>query len=152
MPKVQSQTKIDPSKPQAGLALLPLISLVSAIISVGLTIAASFFKPKSKSGGGRENVDGSGPTVVGTSAFAPKSGFDSVQQPAGIGLTIPLVYANRESLGVSTNPPRPAGLYGGVRVSTPLIWSAMLSLGGSQMLRSIFLLGEGSITGLDLKG
>lgn len=150
--EVQSQTKIDPSKPQAGLALLPLISLVSAIISVGLTIAASFFKPKSKSGGGRENVDGSGPTVVGTSAFAPKSGFDSVQQPAGIGLTIPLVYANRESLGVSTNPPRPAGLYGGVRVSTPLIWSAMLSLGGSQMLRSIFLLGEGSITGLDLKG
>ena len=52
-----------------------------------------------------------------------------------IGSIVPLVYARREEVdGI---------IYGGTRVNTNLLWSQVLSLGGDQMLRAIYLVGEG---------
>jgi hypothetical protein len=55
-----------------------------------------------------------------------------------------VVYANRETINGIT--------YGGVRVNATLLWSQIWSLGGSQMLRAVFMLGEGPLAGLDPGG
>lgn len=82
-----------------------------------------------------------GQNIVGRTEYAPKAGFDSLQNVVEIGSTIPLVYAKRETINGVT--------YGGVRVNTNLLWSQMQSLGGSQMLRAVFLISEGGIGAID---
>jgi hypothetical protein len=62
----------------------------------------------------------------------------------GLGTTIPLVYALRETISGNS--------FGGVRVNTPLLWSQIWSLGSSQMLRAVFLLGEGRLDSIDTQG
>ena len=68
-------------------------------------------------------------------------GFDSTQDIARIGQTIPLIFTKREMVN--------GQMVGGVRFSCPLIWSQLESLGGSQRLKALFLLGEGAITSID---
>ena len=126
----------------AGLETLAIISLVLTVISIGLTIVASFFKPQP---GGRpaqlEANQGSPDSVSSIRRYAPRYGFDAVQEPATIGTTVPLIYALREDFNGRT--------VGGIRINMPLLWSQVRSLGGSQLLRAIFLLSEGPIGRLD---
>lgn len=122
---------------------LSIIAIVSTLISVGLTIAASFFKPKPGRPAQLEQRNQQGTTINTQRRYVPRTGFDAVQEPAAIGSTIPLIYALRESFG--------EGTYGGVRVNMPLLWSQVQSYGGSQLLRAIFLLSEGEIHSLDLR-
>jgi hypothetical protein len=119
----------------AGGETLAIISLISTIISVGLTIV-SLFLPKPKQGQ-LTNRQVEGETLRTPALFAPTYGFESVQDIAPLGDPIPLVYAKREFID--------GQWYGGVRLSTPLLWSQMWSLGGSQLLRGVFLVGEGEI-------
>lgn len=129
----------------AGLETLAIISLALTVLSVGFTIAASFFKPKpnennpaqlkQRSRGGRSRTE--------NERFAPRYGFDSSQDITTLGSIIPIVYALRETISGTT--------YGGVRVNTPLLWSQLYSLGGSQLLRALFLVSEGPITSLDAR-
>lgn len=126
-------------------AILPVtIGVILLTIGTLLSTAASFFKPKPGGGGGgiRQNTD-QGQNIVNQSEFAPKAGFDSLQNVVELGSTIPLVYANRESINDIT--------YGGVRVNTNLLWSQMMSFGNSQLLRAIYLISEGEIGPLDIK-
>lgn len=148
--EVRSRVTIEPGKPQAGFD--PISALVMVVIGVGLQIAASFLKPQQRSGGraGRVNSQQkSGQDITANQRFAPRTGFDSVQEPATLGTTIPVVYARRQELTQQATPPRPAGVYGGIRVNTELIWSQLLSVGGSQMLRAMFMVGEANIDSLD---
>jgi hypothetical protein len=284
--EVYKRAKIQPGTPVAGLETLVIISLVFTVISIGLTIAASFFKPKARQQGTVTTSTSDPDNITRNQKFAPRYGFDSVQQPAVLGSTIPIVYAKRSDLpqqlfdptsvwtgtarsitisgeytitriendcntgnsltvttgpltqapttttdvvrvqrvyapvssrcGVSetltatikyiltkangskvtvaevsqssgfpsfqsgsiritgsiaiidtaTNqvlkqdvitgeatqsagPPRPSGTYGGVRVNLQLIWSQLLSVGGDQFLRSIFLLGEANTASIE---
>jgi hypothetical protein len=146
--QIDSEVKIDPAVPKAGLETL---AIISTVISVGLTIVASFFKPKQKErgGGGVRSQTQDAVNVTRNQRFAPRRGFDSVQQPAILGSTTPIVYANQRSLPAQTTPPRPAGRYGGVRVNMDLLWSQMLSVGGSQVLKALFMIGEGRIGGIE---
>lgn len=124
-------------------ATLAIIAIVASVISVGLTIVASFFKPKPGRPAQLEQNNQQGTTINSQRRYVPRTGFDAVQEPAAIGSTIPLVYALRETFG--------DGTYGGVRVNMPLLWSQVQSYGGSQLLRAIFLLSEGEIQSLDLR-
>lgn len=144
--EVESQVKIDPAKPQAGMAL-GAIALVTGIISVGLTVVASFFKPKGQEPGqgGITATEKQGATITSTSRVAPRIGFDAVQQPSDLGMTVPVIWARRQSLPAQASPPRPAGVYGGVRVNLGLIWSQMVTYQGSHLLRAVFLVGEGPV-------
>ena len=54
------------------------------------------------------------------------------------------MYANRETIG--------GNYYGGIRINMPMLWNQILSLGGGQMLRGVFLLGEGTVSSLDTTG
>lgn len=159
--EVRSRTRIEPGKPQAGLETLVIISIVATVISVGLTIAAMFFKPKaSKGGGGARTRNKQGDDITSNQKFSPRFGFDGVQNPATIGTLIPLVFTLRlgmsqqdyEDNGEFVVPPRPSGTYGGVRVNTSLLWSQLQSQGGNQMLRALLMLGEGPIGQLDQRG
>jgi hypothetical protein len=147
--EVQQRARIEPGKPVAGLETLVVISLVFTAISVGLTIAASFFKPKARQQGVVNTSNPDPDNITRNQKFAPRAGFDSVQKPAILATTIPIIYANRQTLGASSSPLRPNGTYGGIRVNLQLVWSQMLSTGGDQMLRSIFMLGEGDIQSIE---
>jgi len=123
-----------------------VIAITLSVIGIGFQIAASFLKPslpdtgdgrpaqlKERARGGRARTE--------NERFTPRYGFDSTQDITTLGSIIPVVYALREVITGTT--------YGGVRVSTPMLWSQIYSLGGSQLLRAIFLISEGPISTVD---
>jgi hypothetical protein len=120
-------------------AIYAAISLALTAISVGLTIVSIFLvpRPSPTEQGELRTRQRQGDTLRNPSSFAPTYGFEAVQDIAPLGDPIPLIYAKREFLD--------GQWYGGTRVSTPLLWSQIWSLGGSQMLRAMFLVSEGEI-------
>jgi hypothetical protein len=118
-----------------------LINLaISAVLSAAAYLLTPRLKRPGKPGELRQN-DQQGLRLVDRTEFAPKAGISSSQDVVELGSTVPVVWANRETIGSTT--------YGGVRVNCPLLWSQMISLGGSQMLRAVYLLGEAPISGID---
>ena len=107
--------------------------LINLAIGVALTVVAHLLTPKPKAPKFKtppslKTADASGPK-----RFAPQTGFDSVQELAELGDTIPLVFADRD------------GDTGGVRVNTKLLWSQLLSLGSGQQLKGIFLISSATL-------
>ena len=146
--EVQRRAKEQP-EPAVVAGVETIIALTLTVIGIGFQVAASFLKPSvpTQQGGGRPaqlqaRARGDAP-ITNNQRYTPRYGFDSTQDITTLGSTIPLVYALREAISGTT--------YGGVRVSTPMLWSQIYSLGGSQLLRAIFLVGEGPIGGIDLK-
>ena len=139
--QARQRAKEYPSTVVAGAETLAIISLVLTIISIGLTIVASFFKPKPGRPASIEGVDKSQDAINSVERYAPRVGFDAVQEIARIGQVIPLVFTRRETVNGTT--------VGGVRITCPLIWSQIQSYGGNQLLRALFLIGEGEITSID---
>ena len=145
---LQLQEQLSRTRPTSGpVALLDpfTIILIGVAINAALTAAAYLLTPRLKSGPGtpgqlRQN-DQRGLRLVDRTEFAPKAGISSSQDVVELGSTVPVVWCNRETIDGVT--------YGGVRVNCPLLWSQMVSLGGSQMLRAVYLVGEAPITGID---
>jgi len=121
---------------------------ISLLIGVGTTIISSLLKPTlpqpgQAPGQPRQTQDITDP-IIRNSRFAPRYGFDSQQDIATLGSIIPIVYANRELIS--------GDYYGGIRINMPMLWNQILSLGGGQMLRGVFLLGEGTVSSIDTTG
>jgi hypothetical protein len=133
-------SRIEPGKP-VNFLIIPF--LIQLAIGIALSFAASLlFRPKGPSRPAEiRQTSLPGQNIVGRSEYAPKAGFDSLQNVVELGSTVPLVYAKRETIDGVT--------YGGVRVNTNMLWSQMQSLGGSQMLRAVFLISEGTIGAVD---
>jgi hypothetical protein len=123
---------------------LAIISLVLTVVGVGFQIIGFLLQSKDKGPGEIRARQRTGNNQTGITSFAPRAGFDATQDVAGIGAPIPVVYANRETLSGQA--------YGGVRVNLSLLWSQIWSLGGSQMLRCVFMIGEGNISSIDPNG
>lgn len=70
--------------------------------------------------------------------FAPRFGFNTVQNLGKYGDPINLIYTN-----TTTNP------NGGVRVATSLLWSSVKSFGSSQYVQMLLLLGAGGVGAID---
>ena len=124
------------------------LSIISLVIGIGSTVVSSLLRPKPRfdqDAPGRapeiRTSDFGGQRSTLNQRFAPRYGFNATQEISTLGSTIPLVYAKKET--ISGVP------YGGVRVATQLLWSQIYSLGGSQMLRAIFLVGEGPIAEIE---
>lgn len=128
-------SKLRPGEPVAfGLVTFA----VSLVIGIALSAISSLLapKPQVRKTPTVETRNVQGQTIVRGDEFSPKSGFDSVQNVVELGSTVPLVYANRQTIdGIS---------YGGIRVNTNLLWSQIYSVGGGQLLRALFLVGEGN--------
>lgn len=120
--------------------------IVQVVISVGLSLLASALTPRQNQGAPAQikASNQTGESQNSLQAFAPRVGFNSTQDVAALGEPIPVVYANRETIGGIT--------YGGVRTNTTLLWSQILSLGGSQMLRAVCMLAEGRVASIDPDG
>lgn len=120
--------------------------LISLAISIGTSLLSFVLAPSAPRGRSGEirqrRIIGQAQTNL--QVLAPRAGFDAVQDVAAIGEPIPVIYANRETINGVT--------YGGVRVNASLLWSQIWSLGGSQLLRAVFMLGEGRIAGVDPLG
>lgn len=145
MAEVQANARVQPApEVEAGLETLITIAIVATLISIGLTIAASFFKPKPAEPPRLASRNVQGDTVNNIRRYAPRYGFDAQQDIIQLGDTIPLVYARRQLIGGT--------YYGGIRVNLTLLWSQLWSLGGSQLLRAIFLLAEGEVESIDTNG
>ena len=112
--------------------------LIPLIIGIALSFVAALLAPKPKlpEEPPEQRNEGGQNFVTGNRA-APTSGFDTVQNVVEVGSVISLIYANRREVN---------GIwYGGVRVNTNLLWSQLYSVGGGQLLRAMFSVGEGTL-------
>ena len=145
--EVRKQSALAP-EPAVVAGVETLISIgVSLLIGIGTTVAASFFKPKpptveqqkQRKQSEIRSLARGGDQVTNNQRTAPRYGFNSTQEIATLGEIIPIVYALKE------------GDFGGVRTNAALLWSQLYSLGGSQMLRGVFMVGEGPMESIDAK-
>ena len=125
-----------------------VLAAISLAISVGSMALSYLLKPRAPDlGSSRPSqiipTGRGGNAVSDNQRFAPRYGFNSTQEIASLGDTVPIIYSLREDIDGVT--------YGGVRVNAALLWSQIYSLGASQMLRGIFMLGEGPIASLDAR-
>lgn len=110
---------------------LTVVALVLTIVGTILQVAGALLqKPAKKQGGGEEQTR--------DATLAPRIGFNSTQELAKYGDTVPLVYTN-----VDINPS------GGVRVSTLLVWSAILSLRSNQLMKLMTIVGASEVARID---
>jgi len=119
------------------------IIIVNLVVGLALTAVSALLAPKPRTPDQKK-----GPNPLETedqtsrSRFAPQSSFDSLQQLAALGATIPLVYcAYRQNANL-----------GGVRVNSSLLWSFMTTLGRSQQLRALLLFSHGTTGTPDWQG
>ena len=106
--------------------------IINLVIGIALSAIGALLAPKPKappqSAGTLKTAD-----KTGAKRFSTNSNFDSVQDLASLGETIPLVFANRRD-GV-----------GGVRMNALLLWSQLLSYGTGQQLKALLLLSAGKL-------
>lgn len=100
--------------------------IANLIIGIALTYIGTLLAPKPKEAPERRAIDTS--DVTGRSRFAPQFSFNSVQELAKLGGTIPLVFART-----------------GVRVNSQLLWSQLISRKSYQELRAVMLFSYGQL-------
>ena len=115
--------------------------LIQLVVGVALTVVAYLMTPKPKEPKKPPSLKTADQS--GVKRFAPQTGFESVQDLAELGTTIPLVFAKRRHMPGTWDTTRE--MIGGVRVNTKLIWSQLLSLGKGQQLKGIFLISSGTL-------
>lgn len=110
------------------------VALVIAIVGVVFQVVAALLAPRPSI----PETRGVGQTR--DQRFAPRFGFNGVQELANYGDPISLVYTNTADNN-----------QGGVRVNTALLWSAVLSFGGNQFMQLMLAIGAGKIGAIDIK-
>lgn len=118
-----------------------ILSIVGTLASVGAALLAPRPEaPDIQQGGGNRRAR--------DRRFAPRSGFDSLQDLAQYGEPVNLVYCQRGAERTSTNDAL-ANPNGGVRVNTSLLWSAVYSTGNAQYIQMMAAIGAGEIVDID---
>ena len=97
-------------------------------IGVALSYISAALAPKPKAPKTPPSLQTEGAQSV--RRFAPQTGFNSLQELAVIGETIPLIFTKRDN---DKN-------IGGIRVNSKLVWSQLKSLGTFQQLKAVFVL------------
>ena len=129
--------------PVAGTETAVTLAIINLVLGIGTLAVSLLLRPSIPEQGKQgeikqtEQIDD---PILSNQNFAPRYGFDSVQNVTKLGSAVPLVYAKRGVDGAKV---------GGVRVNMPIIWSQMLSFGTSQMLRGVFLASESEIGDFD---
>jgi len=138
---------IRPGQPTAFFAFLGLGPIFwQLVIGIALSYAASALAAPTNRAGTPARLESrtvDGQNIVNSARFAPTAGFDSQQNVVELGSIVPVVFANRETIGGIT--------YGGIRINTNLLWSQLYSLGGSQLIKAMFLLGFGPVGAIDAR-
>ena len=112
------------------------VSIILAVVGILLQVVSILLMPK-------PNIAGQeGSPQTRDQRLAPRTGFNGAQELAVYGETVPLVYT---SMNAGAN----GHSAGGVRVSTLLLWSAILSFGSSQFMRLMMTIGASTISSID---
>jgi hypothetical protein len=112
--------------------------------AIGLTLSAISFllTPKPKAPRSTTQLDLGGNS--GASRFSPTSGFDSAQNLAQYGTTVPIVFTKRIQVPGQTS--------GGLLISPALVWSRMKSWGSFQVVEIATVAGQGPMAKPDRSG
>jgi hypothetical protein len=121
-------TVLDVQNPTAAIA-----ALVLTIVGILFQVASILLMPKP-----RAPKEQQGTPQTRDAVLAPRIGFNGAQDLAVYGDTVPLVYTNTAQ-----------NRYGGVRVASLLLWSAILSFGNHQFMRLMMTIGASSIAQID---
>ncbi len=140
----------NPPAATCGPGALAVASLVTTILSVGYSVLSTLLAPKPRRPGQVVTRQRQGENITDGARYAPRPGFDSTQEVARLGSIIPITFARREYLPALNG--RPEGWYGGCRVDLGLVWSQLISRGGSQLFRGVYVLGEGPMAEIDPAG
>ena len=116
-----------------------LTALGQIVLGVILSVVSVLLTPKPRAPKTPPSLTTAGQT--GPKRFAPQTGFNSVQELASFGEIVPLIFTKQEV----TKNKNYIQVNGGVRVNTRLLWSQMISLGSSQQLKALFMLGLGTL-------
>ena len=111
------------------------VAIALAIVGILFQVASVLLMPKPKL---PQQQEQSGTEQTRDQALSPRLGFNGSQDLAIYGDTVPLVYTNTAQ---NSN--------GGVRLSTLLLWSAILSFGNNQFMRLMMTLGASNIARID---
>lgn len=106
----------------------PVTIIVSLVIGAALSAVGALLAPKPRAPQTPDQKNAPNLRTAdqsGSRRFAPQSSFDSVQELATLGAIVPLIFTRK-----------------GVRVTSQLLWSQMLSLGTGQQLRAIMMFGS----------
>jgi hypothetical protein len=118
-----------------------VLSIIGTLASVGAALLAPRPDiPEVDAGGGNRRAR--------DRRFAPRFGFDSLQDLAQYGVPVNLVYGQRGTEKTSINDAL-ANPDGGVRVNTSLLWSAVYSYGNAQYIQMMAAIGAGEIVDID---
>ena len=112
------------------------VAIALAIVGILFQVASVLLMPKPKMPGQQQEQRGTEQTR--DQALSPRVGFNGSQDLAIYGDTVPLVYTNTAQ---NSN--------GGVRLSTLLLWSAILSFGNNQFMRLMMTIGASNIARID---
>lgn len=115
-----------------------VVAIVLAVIGILFQVASVIFAPRPQAPRLQQQQQQTGTAQTRDQALSPRLGFNGSQELAAYGDTVPLVYTNTAQ---NSN--------GGVRLSTLLLWSAILSFGNNQFMRLMTTLGAANIARID---
>ena len=105
------------------------------VVGLALTAASALLTPKPRSSSD-ERVDIKRPDQLGPNRFTPTFAFDTVQELAKLGQTVPLIFADQTSLLQSDQIDEDVTvLRGGTRANSLMTFSMLSSTGGGQRFR-----------------
>ena len=119
------------------------IAIISLVVGLASTAASFLLKPKAPTvGRQREFRTRQLGSRTGTEIFTPSYGFDSLQELAAYGNTVPIIFTRRDETAKT----------GGVLISPPLVWSRMKSWGSYQVIEVVGIAGQGNMARPELAG
>ena len=125
------------------------LAIVSIVVSVLSTAAALLLAPKPKQPERVERRQLAGRT--GKDIYAPSFGFDSLQELAQYGQTVPIAFTRRKGQ-VNPDDQNDDKGTGGLLISPQLVWSRMKSWGGYQIVEIVAIAGQGNMARPELAG
>ena len=108
------------------------VAVVQIVVGVALTVASALLAPKPKSADEKRLEPINTGDKTGKAKFTPYNDFESVQELATLGTTVPLVYAGGDV---------------GVRVNTQLLWSNIDTIRNGQIAKLLLLISQGELAG-----
>ena len=131
--------------PDGGLTLLLINIAVSAIFTAAAILLAP--KPKQPNQVTRRQLAGR----TGKDIYAPSFGFDSLQELAEYGQTVPIAFTRRQGQVDPSDQNDDKGT-GGLLISPQLVWSRMKSWGSYQIAEIVTIAGQGNMAKPELAG
>ena len=110
------------------------LAIIQLVVGVALTAASLLMSPKPRSTDEAINIKR--PDQLGRNRFTPTFSFDTVQELAKLGQTVPIVFADQTPLTDSQQQDQDGSvLRGGTRANSLMTFSMLSSTGGGQRLR-----------------